>query len=139
MALIRSTTRLDRTKSDSLAFNDGNGLIADGVVVVDGDGDQIVLSGIVTDTPEFFEDTSFVTGDSPATLDLNTALGRNATKGYIINDGAGNFTVAFSIDGSVFGDAITMKGNEILNFSNISVDSLKITWISNSAYRASVI
>ncbi len=93
----------------------------------------------IADTPEFFEDTSFVTGDSPATLDVNTALGRNATKGYIVNDGAGDFTVAFSIDGSAFGDAITMKKNEILNFGNISVDSLKITWVADSSYRVSVI
>ncbi len=93
----------------------------------------------IDDTPEFFEDTSFVTGDSPATLDANTQLGRNATEGYIVNDGAGDFTVAFSTDGSAFGDAITMKKNEIINFGNISVDSLKITWISDSSYRVSVI
>jgi len=93
----------------------------------------------VVDTPEFFEDTSFVTGDSPATLDINTALGRNATEGYIVNDGAGNFTVAFSTDGSAFGDAITMKANEVLKFENISVDSIRITWIADSAYRLSAI
>lgn len=94
----------------------------------------------VADTPEFFEDTSFVSGDSPVTLDFNTSLaGRNATSGYIINDGAGNFTVAFSTDGSAFGDAITTKKNEILRFQNISVDSIKITWVSDSAYRVSCI
>jgi hypothetical protein len=93
----------------------------------------------IEDTPEFFEDTSFVTGDSPVTLDVNTALGRNATEGYIVNDGAGNFTVAFSTDGTTFGDAIKMKKNEILNFGNISVDSLKITHVADSAYRVSAI
>lgn len=93
----------------------------------------------IADTPEFFEDTSFVTGDSPVTLDANAALGRNATSGYIINDGAGNFTIAFSVDGSAFGDEITMKNNEILEFTNQSVDSIRITWVSDSAYRASVI
>ena len=93
----------------------------------------------IADTPEFFEDTSFVTGDSPATLDANAQLGRNATQGYIKNDGAGNFTVAFSIDGSVFGDAITIKNGETLDFTNISVDSLKLVWISDSSYRVSVI
>jgi len=93
----------------------------------------------VADNPESFEDTSFVTGDSPVTLDLNTALGRNATKGYIINDGAGNFTVAFSTNGTDFGDVITIKENEKITFSKISVDSLKITWIADSAYRVAVI
>lgn len=92
-----------------------------------------------SDTPEFFEDTSFVTGDSPVTLDCNDALGRNATEGYIINDGAGNFTVAFSTDGAAFGDAITIKKNEVIEFEDISVDSLKITWVADSAYRVSVI
>ena len=46
MALLRSTTRLDRTKSDSIPFKDSNGLIADGVVVLDEDGGQAIsLSG----------------------------------------------------------------------------------------------
>jgi hypothetical protein len=93
----------------------------------------------VADTPEFFEDTSFLTGDSPVVLDLNTALGRNATKGYIINDGSGNFTVAFSTNGTDWGDEITVKKNEILDFDKISVDSLRITWVSDSAYRVCVI
>ncbi len=94
----------------------------------------------IADTPEFFEDTSFVSGDSPFTADVNTALGRNATSGYIINDGTGGFTIAFSIDGSVFGDAITMKKNEVINFTNQSVDSIKITHSgTDSAYRISCI
>ena len=93
----------------------------------------------VADTPEFFEDTSFLTGDSPVVLDLNTALGRNATQGYIINDGDGNFTVAFSTNGTDWGDDITLKKNEVLDFERISVDSLRITWISNSAYRVCAI
>ena len=93
----------------------------------------------IADNPEYFEDTSFVTGDSPVTLDLNAALGRNATEGFIINDGAGNFTVAFSTNGTDFGDAITMKKNEKITFTKISVDSFKITWVADSAYRVSVI
>ncbi len=94
----------------------------------------------VADTPEFFEDTSFVTGDSPTDLDFNDQLGRNATEGYIANDGAGNFTVAFRTgDSGGFGVAITMKKNEIINFSNISVDTIRITWVSDSSYRVSVI
>lgn len=99
----------------------------------------LTKSEALADNPEFFEDTSFVTGDSPATLDFKTALGRNATQGWIINDGAGNFTVAFSTDGSTFGDAITMKKNEVLRFDGLSVDSVQITWVADSAYRASVV
>ena len=93
----------------------------------------------VSDTPETFEDTSFLTGDSPAVLDCNTALGRNATQGYIINDGAGNFTVAFSTNGTNYGDEHTMKQGEKMVFNKLSVDSIRITWVSNSAYRISVV
>ena len=94
----------------------------------------------VSDTPESFEDTSFVTGDSPATLDINAALGRNATKGYIVNDGAGDFTIAFSIDGTNFGDDHTIKKDEIFEFRDISVDSIRITHEgTDSSYRISVI
>lgn len=89
----------------------------------------------ISDTPESFEDTSFVTGDSPVILDLNTALGRNATEGTIVNDGDGNFTVAFSTNGTDFGDEITLKKDDVLNFNKISVDSLRITWVADSAYR----
>ena len=111
----------------------------DGSMKVGFIADVEVSEVAVEDTPEFFEDTSFVTGDSPVTLDINAALGRNATQGSIINDGLGNFTVAFSTNGSAFGDAITMKKNEVLNFNSISVDSLKITWVADSAYRVTVI
>ena len=115
-----------------------------GAILLDENDDQIGIASNplpvdnntgIADNPEFFEDTSFVTGDSPVTLDLNTALGRNATQVVVINDGAGNFTVAFSTEGAAFGDAITMKKDESLEFSGVSVDSLKITWIADSAYR----
>lgn len=93
------------------------------------DGSKIV------DISKYFEDTSFVTGDSPATLDLTAALGRNANGFLIINDGPGNFTYAFSIDGSNFGDEITMKNNEWKLYSNMSIDSVRITWVADSAFR----
>jgi len=95
----------------------------------------------IDDTPIFFEDTSFETGDSPVTLDINSSagLGREGTQGWIKNDGPGNFTIAFSTDGVSFGDEHTMKQNEVMRFSGIVVDSLRITWIADSAYRVSVI
>jgi hypothetical protein len=94
-----------------------------------------VTIAAVVDTPEFFEDLSFVTGDSPVTLDLNTALGRNATQFTLINDGDGSFTVELSTDGAAFGDSITMYVGERMEYENISVDSIRITWVSNSSYR----
>jgi hypothetical protein len=91
--------------------------------------------GVVQDTPEYFSDASFVSGDSPVTLDLNAALGRNASSTSVTNDGAGNFTVAYSTDGVTFGDAITVKYPETLSLADVSVDSIRITWVADSAYR----
>jgi hypothetical protein len=105
-------------------------------VILDQAGNVI---GSVADNPEYFEDTNFVVGDSPKTLDLNSALSRNATQGTIINDGPGNFTVAFSTDGTTFGDAITVETQEQVDFSGMSVDSLRLTWVANSAYRVVVL
>ena len=95
----------------------------------------IVQQNAVIDTPKIFEDTSFVLGDSPATLDVNAALGRNATEFTVINDGAGDFTVSISNDGVAFGDEHTMKNGETYSIENISVDSIRITHVADSAYR----
>jgi len=88
------------------------------------------------DTPETYESTSFTSEDSPATLDFNTDLGRNATEFTVINDGAGDFTVSVLTTGAVFGDEHTMKNGETYSIDNISVDSLRITHVADSAYRA---
>lgn len=108
-------------------------------VSVGSDGSLILENEVVSDTPEFFEDTSFVSGDSPATLDINTALGRNATVVTVINDGPGEFTVATSTDGAVFGDDITIKQRERWTFRDIDIDSVRITHVADSAYRVTAI
>jgi hypothetical protein len=86
---------------------------------------------------EYFysEDTSFVTGDSPATLDINNSLSRNAVDGYIINDGAGDILVEVSADGTNYGGSIRVKQNEVHSLRSLSVDKVRITWVSDSAYR----
>lgn len=99
----------------------------------------IGLATPVLDTSEFFEDTNFVAGDSPVILDLNTALGRNSTTGHITNDGAGNFTYAESNDGVAFGDEVTLKPGETDHWEDISLDSMRITHIADSAYRIKAI
>ena len=98
-----------------------------------------ISPGGISGRSKTYEDTSFVTGESPRTLDINTDLGRNAVDGFIINDGAGNFTVAISDDGSTFGDALTMKSGEVFSLTNLDTDKIKITWIANSAYRVMVV
>jgi len=96
----------------------------------------------VVDTYETFEDTSFTSGESPVTLDANAALGRNATKFFVFNTGAGSFTVATnSTSGGTFGDEHTVASGEVfppLNI-NMSVDSIRITHVSDSGYKVLVI
>jgi len=114
---------------------------ADGV----NDGDVSLVNGLPVvdvariDTPETFIDTSFVVGDSPVTLDCNAALGRNATEFLVFNDGGGDFTVSISNDGAAFGDEHTVKNGETYGFLNISVDSIRITHVADSAYRVVVL
>lgn len=62
----------------------------------DGAGNSIFPAGQY----KTYEDTSFIAGESPRTLDFNTDLGHNANNGYIINDGTGNLTLSISQDGS---------------------------------------
>ena len=94
--------------------------------------------GFNNDPHQTFEDTSFVTGDSPVTLDCKTALGRNAVSGYVINDGVGNFTIATTPDGTNYGDEGTLKKNESYHFTDASIDSIRITWVADSSYRVAV-
>lgn len=103
-------------------------------------GAAVISIEKVSDTPEFFEDTSFVAGDSPVTLDLNTALGRNATNALILCDGAGDFTYEVSNDGVAFGDSITLKRREAKEYADVSIHSIRITHSgTDSAYRVEAI
>lgn len=91
---------------------------------------------VTSDTPEFFEDTNFESGDSPAVIDINTALGRNATNTTIICDGPGEITYQPSNDGISYGDAITLKNGEFEILEDISIDSIQINYVTaDSAYR----
>jgi len=96
----------------------------------------IALLTPVSRTPVTFEDTSFVSGDSPAILDVNTALGENGREFIVINDGIGDFTVSISNDGAVFGNEHTMTNGETYGLDDLSVDSIRITHVADSAYRA---
>jgi len=102
----------------------------------DSDGNQITVIKVINDTPVTTEDTSFVVGDSPATFDVNTALGRNGTQFQVFNDGAGDIDVSISNDGAVFGNEHSVQSEEVYVINNISVDSIRITHTgTDSAYR----
>ncbi len=89
--------------------------------------------------PESFENSAFVTGSSPATHDVNAVLGRNAVDGYVINDGDGDLKIQFSSDGISYGSKITMKETEKIVFDAWNVDTVKVTWVADTAYRILVI
>lgn len=82
-------------------------------------------------------DASFVVGDSPATIDVNTDLGYNSNDGHIICDGAGNISVTLN-SGSGVGDAIILKSGETFDLEGIEVDTIVITHVADSAYRVFV-
>lgn len=86
-------------------------------------------------TPAPFEDDNFIEGSSGIVLEINNVLERNAISVSIINDGPGDFTVSFSTDGINWGQEITWKSGDSRDFYRLSVHSLRMTWISNSAYR----
>ena len=104
-------------------------------IVADAHGNAL-YSGEFT---QAFEDTSFIEGDSPVSLDVNAALGHNAHDGYVVCDGAGNMTVAFSPDGTTFGDEATLKNGETISLEGLNIDTIRITWATNSAYRVFVV
>lgn len=86
-----------------------------------------------------FEDASFVTGGSPATHDVNAALGRNGHDGYIVNDGAGDLQYQISNNGTNYGGANTLKKDETVKLTGLDIDSIKITWVADCAYRIMVV
>ena len=96
-----------------------------------GDGNPLYPAGQYATS----EDSNFVSGDSPATYNANSDLGKNANNGYIICDGAGDITVNLSQDGTTFGDNITLTSGDEFSLKGRNVHSIKLTHVSDSAYR----
>lgn len=72
-------------------------------------------------------------------LDFNGDQGYNSIQGWITCDGPGDFTVAFSRDGTTFGEAWTMKAGERANLEALDIDTLRLTHSTDSAYRVFLI
>lgn len=79
-------------------------------------------------------DTSFTTGDSPTTLDINSTLSRNAIEGYIVNNGPGRLTYQISEDGTNYDSSINLEPQRGHNLRAISMDSIKVTWVADTSY-----
>ena len=86
-----------------------------------------------------YEDTSFVTGESPRVLDVLTDLGRNGHDGYMVNDGNGDIKVEISDDGTTYGGQHTIKKDEIFDFYMLDIAKIRLTWVADSAYRMLVV
>ena len=85
------------------------------------------------------EDTSFVQGDSPVTINVHGTLNANGNQGYIINDGPGDISIEIATSGvAVYGSAFTLKAGEGLDLAGRNVFRIRLTWVSNTAYRVHV-
>lgn len=82
-----------------------------------------------------YEDTSFVVGDSPITLNFFSDEGRLGTEFNIVCDGAGSILVEVSYDGAAYSTQRTVKAGESFGLDNITVHSVRITYVADSAYR----
>ncbi len=106
---------------------------------VDTWGNLRVREGVYKFDNKVYEDVSFIEGDSPQAHDMNADTGRNAVDGYIIVDGPGDVQVDISRDGINFGDKFTMKKGERVNLLHLDIDKIRVTWVSNSAYRINLL
>ena len=86
-----------------------------------------------------YSDASFVTGDSPVVVDVNTDLGRDGRSFTFLNDGAGDIGIEVSNDGATYSDMWTTKAGEQFGLGDLRVDSIRITWVADSSYRLMVI
>jgi hypothetical protein len=92
---------------------------------------------------KFYNDASFVTGDSPVVHDVETDLGRVATQGFFHNYGSGICTFAISTDGTTYGDEIVMTAGDTVGFGGgtrqleavVPISKIRVTWVGNTSYK----
>jgi len=114
---------------------DNEGVQAQG----DASGNLRVRDGYIDQDNQVYEDSSFVTGDSPVVHDFYGDTGRYAEDGYLACDGAGNISVQISREGLSYGDAFTVKKGEIVILKGMKISKIKITWIADSSYRINLL
>jgi len=91
-----------------------------------------------------YEDASFVSGDSPTVLPVATSLRIdnhevNGHDGYFYNDGEGDIKVEISYNGTEYGGQHTIKPGEILILTGLNINKLRLTWVSDTSYRALIV
>ncbi len=90
----------------------------------------------VDGTSVAYEDTNFTSAESPAVCDVFTDLGRIGHKGYFINDGPGDIQIEISADGITYGGVHTLHGGDVLDFDDLKIKKIRITYIDPTEYRA---
>ena len=91
-----------------------------------------------TTSIKVYEDTSFVTSESPRILEIRDDLANKpANIGIFINDGAGDILIAIQNDErSDYGDNFTTKNGDMLTLNGLNIRRIRLTWGSNSSYRS---
>lgn len=83
-----------------------------------------------------YQDSSFTQSESPRVLEVETDLGRPANFGFIICDGAGDITMEIqNKEQDGYGDSFTFKDGETILLNGLNIKRMRLTWVSNSAYR----
>ena len=84
-----------------------------------------------------YEDTSFVTGDSPRTIEVRDDLANKVgNAGWFINDGPGDIQMAIqNNEQSGYSDNFTTKSGEMFALNGLNIRRVRLTWVSNSSYR----
>ena len=60
----------------------------------------------------------------------------NAIQGWCVNDGDGAVKFSFTRDGSIYGEAYTLRPGEYMDLNGYDIHSIKIEFISvNASYR----
>ena len=73
-------------------------------------------------------EATLTVGVSPLDIDFKADSGRNSKEGWITCDGTDvEMTIAFSRDGTTFGDPWTIRSGENTNFQNFDIDTLRLT------------
>jgi hypothetical protein len=93
------------------------------------------ISGLDKD----YSDASFTTGETGRILDFNTDRGRNGKTGTFVNDGTGTIQIEISPDGATWGDVHTIGADEEFSLDGYDIDSIRLTWVSDTGYRCTIL
>jgi hypothetical protein len=93
----------------------------------------------VDGTTVSYEDTKFISSESPVVLDVFSDLGRPGHQGYVRNDGPSKLKVEISADGESYGGLHSLKEGDTYTLDDLKVNRIRLTIVDGPlAYRVSV-